>query len=183
MASPLTHIVAGYSLFRIARCRFPELTGSWRTLVLFCGALGAATVVDVDFVAGIVHHNLSGYHNQQSHSLCAALIAGAGIGVLGRVLTGRQLGRWLLLGLAGTLSHVLIDFLTIGRGVQLFWPLTDTRFACPVPLFYGLRWSEGIWSTSHLATLANEVPIVAALLWLVCTQYAGPNVGNHIGKS
>ncbi|MBL7077173.1 MAG: metal-dependent hydrolase [Kiritimatiellae bacterium] len=167
MASPLTHIAVGYSLFRLARPRFPELTGAWKTVVLFCGALGVAVFVDADAVLGVLHHDLANYHNQQSHSLCAAAVVGIGVGLLGRALTGSGLGRWLTLGLAGTLSHVLIDFLTIGRGVQLFWPVTDARFASPLPLFYGLRWSEGVWSTSHLVTLANEIPIVAALLWQV----------------
>ncbi len=181
MASPLTHLAVGFSLFHLARPRFPELTGFWQTLVLLCGALGAAVVVDSDFLLGALHHDLAGFHNQQSHSLCVALIAGIGVGVLGRVLTRSGLRRWITLGVAGALSHVLIDFLTIGRGLQLFWPLTDARFASSVPLFNGLRWSEGIWSASHLVTLANEIPIVAALLWLV-HRYAGSHKVDHIGE-
>jgi len=181
MASPLTHIAVGYSLFRIARPRFSELTGKCKTLVLLCGGLGAAVVVDADAALGVLHHDLASYHNQQSHSLLAAIIAGIGVGYLGRTLTGCDLRRWLVLGLAGALSHVLIDFLTIGRGVQLLWPFTSARFASSFPLFYGLRWSEGIWSTSHLVTLANEVPILVGLLWLV-RRAAGPHEGNGVGE-
>ncbi len=166
MASPLTHITVGYSLFCIARPHFPELKGTCSKFVLFCGAMGAAVAVDVDAVLGILHHDLAGYHNQQSHSLFAALVVGAGVGLLGRVLTGRGLRPWLVLGLIGALSHVLIDFLTIGRGVQLLWPFTDARLSSPLPFFYGLRWSEGVWSASHLVTLANEVPIAAGVLLL-----------------
>jgi inner membrane protein len=160
---------------------FTELTGARKSLVLFCGALGAATVIDMDFVLGMLHHDLAGYHNQQSHSLCAAVLVGIGVGVLGRLMTGAGTKRWLALGLAATLSHVLIDFLTIGRGVQLLWPLTEDRFTSPVPLFYGLRWSEGVWSSSHLLTLANEGPIVAALLWLT-QQKLSRHAIKHIGE-
>ncbi len=167
MASPLTHLAVGTSLFLMARPRFPGMSGTWKRAVLLCGALGAAVVMDADALLGILHGNLAGYHNQQSHSLVAAIAIGVGAGLLGRALTGSGLCRWLSLGLAGAFSHVLIDFLTIGRGVLLFWPITDARFTSPLPLFYGLRWSEGIVSTSHLIMLANEIPILAGLLWLV----------------
>ncbi|MDP6631467.1 MAG: metal-dependent hydrolase [Kiritimatiellia bacterium] len=181
MASPLTHIAVGYVLFRIANQYFTELTGTVKRLILICGALGAATVVDMDFVLGMLHHDLAGYHNQQSHSLCAAVVVGIGVGVLGRLLTGHRMRRWLTLGLVATLSHILIDFLTIGRGVQLLWPLTEARFTSPIPLFYGLRWSEGVWSSSHLLTLANEGPIIAALLWLT-QQKLSRHAVEHIGE-
>ncbi len=175
MASPLTHAAVGYALFRIARSHLAGLTAGWRTFVLLCGSLGAAVIVDADAVMGILYHDLAGYHNQQSHSLCAALAVGAGVGLTGRALTGRGLRPWLALGLMGALSHVLIDFLTIGRGIQLLWPFTDARFSSPLPLFYGLRWSEGVWSASHLVTLANEVPIAAGVLLLVHRKTARQN--------
>ncbi|NIV75262.1 MAG: hypothetical protein GWN37_10615, partial [Gammaproteobacteria bacterium] len=35
--------------------------------------------------------------------------------------------------------HVLLDYLTVGRGVMLLWPLSAERFAPPIYLFYGLH--------------------------------------------
>ena len=50
-----------------------------------------------------------------------------------------------------------MDFFTIGRGVMVFWPLSLERFASPVPLFYGLHWSDGYLSERHLITLVTEL--------------------------
>ena len=36
-----------------------------------------------------------------------------------------------------------MDFFTVGRGVNPFWPFSLERFASPVPVFYGLHWSYG----------------------------------------
>lgn len=170
MASPLTHMVVGYALFRTALPRFPELAIGKKAILLLAAAVVGAMLADADAVAGVIHHDLGTYHNQFSHSLGMAVAAGLAAGLAGRLITGFGLGRWITLGLAAYLSHVLIDFATLGRGVQLFWPLTNQRYTSPVPLFCGLHWSEGLWSVDHLITLANEIPIMAAMLWLTHRQ-------------
>jgi hypothetical protein len=39
---------------------------------------------------------------------------------------------------------------------MMFWPLTDTRFASPIKIFYGLQWGLGWFSIWHLWTVFTE---------------------------
>ena len=57
-----------------------------------------------------------------------------------------------------------MDWMTYGKGVMALWPLTERRFSFPITLFYGLRWSEGIWSLHHLLTVLTELGTVAAVV-------------------
>jgi hypothetical protein len=50
------------------------------------------------------------------------------------------------------------------RGVMAFWPLSSERFISPVLLFYGLHWSEGIFSGKDLWTIVNETNFVLITL-------------------
>ena len=52
--------------------------------------------------------------------------------------------------------HLIMDSLTGGDGVMLFWPFSDARIGSPVRLFFGLQWSSGLWSRDHLLTLVSE---------------------------
>lgn len=122
---------------------------------------------DLDAVYGILAGSLYRYHNQGTHSLfvmflvCAlsAPIVSSWIkGISPTKMTGILL---LCYGL-----HLLLDFLTTGRGLKLLWPFSETRFISPIRLFYGLHWSEGILSVRHLTTLANEVLFVVVLAGL-----------------
>ena len=58
-----------------------------------------------------------------------------------------------------------MDYFTVGRGVLAFWPFTAERFSAPVPLFYGLRWSEGWVSPRHVWTVLTEVPFAAVVVY------------------
>jgi hypothetical protein len=49
-----------------------------------------------------------------------------------------------------------MDALTAERGVMMFWPLTDARFASPIKIFYGLQWGLGWFSVWHLWTVFTE---------------------------
>ena len=43
---------------------------------------------------------------------------------------------------------------------MLFWPLTDSRYLPPLLLFYGLHWSDGLFSVNHVITLVTEVALI-----------------------
>ena len=47
---------------------------------------------------------------------------------------------------------------------MLFWPITRQRYMAPFFPFFGLRWSEGLFSLVHLITLANELIFMAIVL-------------------
>lgn len=165
MPSPVTHLAAGYALFHAARPRFPELGRRWISFLFLGAVLTLSMLPDMDAVVGILRSDLGRYHNQFTHSAVMALGAGLLTGGAGWLCFRRGAGRWFLLGCAAYGLHVALDFVTIGRGVRLLWPWTDRRFLCPVPIFYGLHWSDGLLSPKHLVTLANEIPIAAMLVW------------------
>lgn len=70
------------------------------------------------------------------------------------------------LGFLAHTSHVLIDALTWGPGVQMFWPLTDARFTAPFHIFWGVRHSVNAPAHWHLITVANDLAF-AVVVWLI----------------
>jgi inner membrane protein len=75
--------------------------------------------------------------------------------------------KWFFLVLLCYQLHILADFLTFGRGVMLFWPLTEERYTSPILLFYGVHWSQGLFSLKHLWTLVSELAFVAGIYFLI----------------
>jgi hypothetical protein len=63
---------------------------------------------------------------------------------------------WFLICLISYDLHIIMDALTAERGVMLFWPLTQARYASPIKLFYGLQWGLGWFSPWHLWTIFTE---------------------------
>jgi len=165
MPSPLAHATMGYLVYR----SWPEgrsPTGSVRLLgmsALLPAAVGLSLLPDADAAIGILAGDLGSYHNQLMGSPAFAVLAAVAVGLAARGLGG-SFGRWFALGLVCYQLHVLMDYLTIGRGVKLLWPLSGERFSPPFELFYGLRWSDGLVSVRHLWTLASEV-LFAAVAW------------------
>ena len=62
-----------------------------------------------------------------------------------------------------------MDALTAGRGVMMFWPLTETRFVSPITIFIGLHWGEGWLSIWHLWTILTES--LFGLITLLAIRY------------
>ncbi len=121
---------------------------------------------DFDALPGLVFGEMYRFHNQFSHSLLVGLGAALAAGLLTALFAGRQ-WAWsvFLVALLGYEMHILADLFTYeSRGVMLFWPLTPERFTAPVKLFYGVRWSEGVFSPLHLITLTSELVFSAVLL-------------------
>ncbi len=162
MPSPIAHIATGAF---IAGCTQSDVVGdrpAWRWWAV-CMAVSMGP--DVDAVVGILSGDLGAWHNQGTHSLVAGgLMCAALLPLVSRFLAlkgGIRLYGWLCL-LYG--MHLLLDAFTYGRGIKLFWPLTDIRLRSPVLLFYGLRWSDGLISPRHLITLATEAAFAVMLL-------------------
>lgn len=167
--SPIAHATAGYVLYRLSRPGSPaqgrKVFG--RLPVLLLAAIGVSLLPDLDSALGIAFGDFGRYHNNGTHSLLVGLLLAA---LAGGFAGRRQPGaawRWALFAFSGYASHVLLDFFTVGgRGVMAFWPLTEARFESPVKLFYGVRWSEGLFSVDHLWTIANELTFLAIVLIL-----------------
>ncbi len=155
MPSPIAHVSAGYVLFRVfgmrQRC---FAAGGWLAALAFAGL---SLAPDMDSVLGVLSSDFGRYHNNVSHSLFAALPVGALVYLFLKATRLAPALPWMLAAMACYVLHVGMDFFTYGRGVMAFWPVTHERFISPVLLFYGLHWSAGWLSPSHLVTAVTEV--------------------------
>jgi len=123
---------------------------------------------DVDVAVGVFSGKGIGYyHNGATHSIAFSLLVGLVFAGLGRWVCGTEFRKMFWIGAIACLSHVLLDGMTFGRGVQLFWPLTEMRIQTPIPLFLGVRHSVGAAWTTHLLTIVNDV-VFAAFVWGIC---------------
>jgi inner membrane protein len=126
---------------------------------------------DLDSVAGFLMGDLGRYHNNWTHSLIVGLGVALVIGSLVWLVRNSGFSRWFLLALLCYELHIIIDYLTVGRGVKAFWPVSLERFVSPVQVFYGLHWSDGWLSTRHLLTLVTEVGFIALISIIVYVVY------------
>lgn len=158
MPSPLAHTTAGYAVYRLLRRRRSDWEPQvWRLPLILLVTLVFSILPDFDAVAGILAGDIGRYHNQGTHSLVVGLLVALFFAVL--LARGRMhaFKAWFPPLLLSYELHVLMDVVTLGeRGVMLLWPLSSARFDVPFTLFYGVRWSEGIFAWQHLVTLATE---------------------------
>lgn len=182
MPSPLIHCATGCFLARTARVR-----GLSAPAIPFLSySLLAAMLPDIDAVVGLLVSSpdkLSSFHNHATHGVLFAFAASLVLSAAGRLFFRRvswhRLFAWTLLLLG---SHLLLDWLTWGRGEPLLWPFSDRRFGSPLPLFFGVRYSEGLFSRSHLFTLLTESAALCAAMasWTLWRHFRPPR-GNDRG--
>lgn len=171
MPSPIVHVAAGYAVYRAARAHRSK-TESRRTqtpIQLFLPVLALSLLPDVDSVLGILLGNFGAFHNNLSHSLTFGLAVAFCIGGLVWLRNRSGFRLWFSLALLSYWLHLLLDLFTIGRGLMILWPVSSARYDIPFKLFYGLRWSDGLISVSHLWTVASELGL---LFLVVAVAYA-----------
>jgi inner membrane protein len=107
--------------------------GSLAALLVFAG-LALLPDADVVLVAlGACDDGLCG-HRGASHSLPMALAIGLLAGAVARRLSWPVI-RTIVAATCAVASHAVLDILSAGgRGLPLFWPFSDQRFASPVRL-------------------------------------------------
>jgi membrane-bound metal-dependent hydrolase YbcI (DUF457 family) len=159
MPSPISHIAAGVIIYRSlpAEERQKGLRKFFGMPILLIVILGVSLLPDVDAVLGIITGDMGRYHNQATNSLFSGLAVALILGFLLRWWFGAKFLAAFGLVFTSYAVHLLLDMLTHGRGIMLLWPFSSERFISPVLLFYGLRWSHGLWSISHLWTFVSEI--------------------------
>jgi len=172
MPSPIAHIAVGVAIGVVAKRKVdrshPEQSGS--LFILFVALLGAV-LPDFDAFVAIALGDFGKYHNNLTHSFLFAFVACV-------LLTGllsffSQLPKrtiFFVLAFACTI-HLLMDTASVTRGVMLFWPFTNERFVSPIPLFYGVRWSEGVFVWHHVMTLLTETIFAAVCIWFSMKKF------------
>ncbi len=136
--------------------------GKMRTMGLITAGIAALMGPDLDLLIGIATgEGFAAYHNTFTHSLfMVPLFAVVYAGVF-HVLFRGGFAQFLRIGAAGFACHVMLDSVTFGRGVQLFWPMLDERFSSPVHVFRGVRHSVNAPLFEHFKTVSSELLFVA----------------------
>lgn len=157
----------GYLIYRFARRRLPvNAKRNFGPLpLLLVVTLLLSILPDVDAIVGFVTHDMARFHNNGTHSLIVGLVLALLIAgfVWWRYRSG--FSYWLVVLFTSYAMHVVMDALTLdGRGVMLFWPISTVRYIPPVKIFYGVQWSDGLFSLAHIWTLVSETAFVLLLV-------------------
>jgi membrane-bound metal-dependent hydrolase YbcI (DUF457 family) len=160
MSSPLIHAAAGYIIYKQYA---HKMSGKkiFRVPVMLLWSVVFSLMPDFDAILGVLKSDMHSYHNQMTNSIFICLGASAVLSALAGFITGKRFRDWFLFIFACLMGHIAIDYFTMSRGLMLFWPFTGKRFFPPFHVFYGLRWSEGVFAKSHFITLANEAAVIA----------------------
>ena len=165
MPSPIAHLGAGYAIYRYYRRKLPENGRSLQRLPLqMFLTMGLSLLPDVDIVAAIIFRDMGKYHNNFSHSLLLGIPVAILTAAFLRQIYHSDFWLWFLICLISYDIHIVMDALTAERGVMLFWPLSQNRFASPIRIFYGLQWGLGWFSIWHLWTIFTESVFVLVLV-------------------
>jgi membrane-bound metal-dependent hydrolase YbcI (DUF457 family) len=168
MPSPIVHITSGYIVYRVLHRKLEgKKTESHRINISHLLIIvGFAILPDLDAILGIILGDFGKYHNNGTHSLITGALVALGCYAILSVKRHLAKNFWFWAILFSYESHVILDMLTFGRGVMLFWPIMQERFLSPYLLFVGLHWSEGLFSTLHLWTILTEGLVVIGVLLL-----------------
>ncbi|MGF1542167.1 MAG: metal-dependent hydrolase [Pleurocapsa sp.] len=164
MPSPLAHGVSGYIITKFSPLKRPQESkvNQWYVQSLY--PVFVAISADLDFIPQIITGD--NYHRGLTHSILFGLIFS--------VITGFIVSHWskysyrkiFLLTAIAYGSHLVLDFFTAGGdGMELLWPITDSFFKSPLPIFPAVHHSRGLWHYSHLIPLSFELAY-SALLFL-----------------
>jgi len=166
MPSPLAHAVAGYFIYRGFRNDGGGTTSSRFGPVpkLLAATVALSLLPDADAVLGILANDIGKYHNNMANSIAFAVTTSLVLATVIRLIRRSGFRRWFGIAFASYLAHIVMDYLTLGRGIMLAWPFVSDRFQPPINLFFGLRWSEGLISSSHLITVATEAALLAGVV-------------------
>jgi hypothetical protein len=137
----------------------------WKRAALI---VGAALAPDVDLLFRFVDGR--NHHNNETHSLGAAILAGA---LAAALLAALRVRRALALACATALSwttHVVLDYLNRDTnppiGLMALWPLSPDYYKVPWPIFLDIgRKLDGQTLVHNLVAAAWEGVLLVPLLW------------------
>ena len=165
MPSPIAHLGVGYAIYRHYKDKLPEdKRNVWKFPLQLILVTGLSLLPDLDVVPAIIFRDMRVYHNNISHSLFVGIPVALLIAGIFQQLYRSNFWLWFVICLLSYDLHVIMDSLTADRGVMMFWPLTETRYASSAKIFYGLQWGLGWFSPWHLWTIFTESFFVGIVL-------------------
>jgi hypothetical protein len=81
-----------------------------------------------------------------------------------------KIGGWVVIvgGALAWLSHLLLDtFYNHGKGLLMFWPLTDRRLALPLPWFSVVKISSLPLTPEQIHSLLAELVLYGGILFII----------------
>jgi len=165
MPSPIAHSAAGFAVYQAYRGRLPGWAQDRAGLAILL-FIGMSLIPDLDLVPAVVLGDLGGIHNGISNSLIVGLAVSALVGGMISLAAGGKFALWFSAAFLCIGLHIAMDYFTTTRGVMALWPITTQRFVAPARLFYGVHYSEGLWSISHLWTALTELVFAAVVVIL-----------------
>ena len=170
MPTPIAHLGAGYAIYRYYKHKLPQDHKRFGKLPLQMVIIaGLSMLPDLDVIPAVIFRDMKAYHNNVTHSLLVGVPVALLIAGMFQRAYRTNFWLWFAICLISYDVHVLMDALTAERGVMLFWPLSDARYASPVKIFYGLQWGLGWFSIWHLWTVFTEG--VFALIVIFAVNY------------
>ena len=168
MPSPIAHLGAGYAIYSYYKERIPQDPRRVWKIPLQLGLIaGLSLLPDLDVIPAVIFRDMRAYHNNISHSLFVGIPVAFLIAGLFHREYRTSFWLWFVICLLSYDLHVIMDAMTAERGVMMFWPLTEARFASPVKLFYGLQWGLGLFSVWHLWTIFTETIFSLVVIFAV----------------
>lgn len=156
MPSSIGHALAGLAVSRLLG---GSTSTSWPYAVL-------ATTPDLDIAVGVLRGRRIDYSYRRSHSIGAAVAAGAVAGGAAWLLGGRFLTHCLR-GISVYSSHLMLDYFGKGEGsgLPLLWPVSRRRFTTRRPVFGTInsrmdRFVRGLLTRRNLKRVGREVAII-----------------------
>jgi membrane-bound metal-dependent hydrolase YbcI (DUF457 family) len=165
MPSPIAHLGVGYAIYRHYKEKLPQDRRSfWKLPLQLILVTGLSMLPDLDVIPAVIFRDMRAYHNNISHSLFVGIPVALLIAGIFQRIYRSNFWLWFVICLISYDLHVIMDALTADRGVMMFYPLTEARYASPMKLFYGLQWGLGWFSPWHLWTIFTESVFVGIVL-------------------
>ncbi|MBA3949581.1 MAG: metal-dependent hydrolase [Acidobacteria bacterium] len=164
MPTPVGHALGALLLTAPLRARF-----GWRGTAAAAAIASAAVAPDLDL--------LIGRHSAETHSLGAAMLAGAVVFAGLRIRAHPHAGRWAIVIACAVASHALLDWLGTDTsapiGIMALWPFSRAFVESDLHLFMAVSrryWLSEFWAY-NVTVLARElltlgVPALVAEWWL-----------------
>lgn len=165
MPSPIAHLGMGYAIYGYSRRKLSEYKKRPGKLPFqMILIMGLSLLPDLDVIAAMIFRDMQNFHNNFSHSLLMGIPVAVLIAAILRQICHFDFWLWIRICLISYDLHIVMDALTTGRGVMMFWPLYQNRFASPIKLFYGLHWGFGWFSIWHFWTILTESLFVLVIV-------------------
>src|ERR1051325_9374911 len=130
MPSPIAHLSVGYAIYQGYKERLPEAQiRVWKLPLHLIVVAGLSLLPDLDVIPAILFKDMHRFHNNLSHSVFVAIPISLLVAGLFQRIYRSNFWLWFLICMISYDLHVLADAMTAGRGVMMFWPVTDVRFA------------------------------------------------------